>query len=92
MAETAWPLHSNGFVNGDGTINLGVSGYPDRTFIGDHDRSGEYDLFVTYDVSGLRDVDIFQFNELDPGTSYIAEITSASFDTVLGLFGSERLA
>jgi hypothetical protein len=75
-----------GTVNGDGTINLGVSGFPDSTFIGDHQQQGEYDLFVTYDAPLPSDVDIFQFNDLYPGLTYIAEITSASFDTVLGLF------
>ena len=77
-----------GFVTGDGEINLGVTGYPDFGFTGAHAQSGDYDLFVTYDISGLNDVDIFQFDGLNPGSTYIAEILEAEFDSVLGLFNS----
>ena len=78
----------NGVVQGDGSINLGVSGFSDFGFVGDHSQQGEYDLFVSYDTGIEGDVDIFQFNGLAAGYDYVAEVTSASFDTVLGLISS----
>lgn len=70
-----------GFVNADGTINLGVTGFLDYDFEGEHSQSGEYDLAVT--VGG--DVDFFNFSDLT-SQGFRAEVISTELDTVLGVF------
>ncbi|AEG02355.1 VPLPA-CTERM sorting domain-containing protein [Methylomonas methanica] len=83
-----------GQVNNDGTIKLQVTGFPNETFStepGSHSESGAFDLNVYLGIGSLADlgygdVDYFSFTGLTPDTAYKAEITSAEFDTTLGLF------
>jgi hypothetical protein len=47
-----------GRVNSDGTINLGVTGYPDINFVGETAEQGEFELFVklgTHEFTPLED-------------------------------------
>ena len=47
-----------GRVNSDGTINLGVTGYPDVDFVGNTPEQGEFELFVklgTHEFTPLED-------------------------------------
>jgi hypothetical protein len=47
-----------GRVNSDGTINLGVTGYPDVDFVGNTPDEGEFELFVklgTHEFTDLED-------------------------------------
>lgn len=76
-----------GTVNSDGSIRFGVTGCCDN-FDDTHTESGDYDLFVYlgFDQLGNGDVDFLSFEGLTPGTVMKAEITSADFDTTLGLF------
>jgi len=79
-----------GNVNSDGSIRLGVTGFSDFEFVGNHERTGTYDLFIVLDHV-LGDVDFVQFNlvDLDPTKRLIAEITSADFDPILGWFDDQ---
>lgn len=84
---SAW----GGQVNNGGTINLQITGYPssdniDDSFAGSHNESGYFDLKVYLGFSSIADVDFFSFTGLTPGALMKAEITSADFDTTLGLF------
>ena len=75
-----------GQVNSDGSINLKVTGYGDDTFAGLHTESGEFDLNIYFDLTSTGDIDFLSFTGLTPGALMRAEITSASFDTILGSF------
>lgn len=81
-----------GTVNTDGSIHFSVTGCCDN-FTGTHTESGNYDLLVFLgidspdDIIGYDgDVDFLSITGLTPGTQMIAEITSATFDSTLGLF------
>lgn len=86
-----------GAINLDGSINLGVTGFPNTDFDGtEHPQIGDYELniylgFDSIDSFGFSgsDVDFFSFTGLTPGALMNAEITSAEFDTTLGLFDSD---
>lgn len=82
----------SGAVNADGTIRLGVTGFSDFGFVGNHFQSGDYELFVALGTSTLPpldspvqgDVDFFTFSNLLAGSPFSAEITSGTFDSILG--------
>jgi hypothetical protein len=74
-----------GEVNSDGTIDLRVTAYGDPDFDGGHSYEGPYDLYVRLGRT-TWDVDYLSFSELVPGTPFTAEITSGTFNTVLGMF------
>jgi len=83
----------SGQVNPDGTINLDVSGFDDFDFLGEHEETGLFDLFIQLGTSEFisegenpGDVDFFTLTDLDPGAPFTLEVVSADFDTILGLF------
>jgi hypothetical protein len=74
----------DGSVNPDGTIRLGVTGFDDFGFIGNHFEAGPYDLFVRLGNTTFGDLDFFSFSGLVPGSPFTAEITLGTFDSMLG--------
>lgn len=75
-----------GQVNPDGSINIKVTGVGDENFTGLHDEVGRFDLNIYLGFDRIADVDFFSFTGLTPGVQMTAKITSADFDTTLGLF------
>ncbi len=75
-----------GTSDGSGNINLKVTGDDDDFYNGNHNESGDYELYLN--MSGM-DVDFFMFTGLSAGTSFSAEITAGDFDTVLGMFDED---
>ncbi len=73
-----------GAANSNDTINLGVTSFGDNGFTGAI-REGSYDLFLKLDGT-FADVDFLTFSGLTPGNEFVAEITSGTFDTLLGIF------
>ena len=73
----------NSTVNTDGSVRLEVTGYPDNSYEGQHEQTGRYELYVR---PGGSDVDIYEFTGLVPGATFLAEIESGEFDTILHWF------
>lgn len=76
----------SGFVDGSGTIHLGVSGFADFDFDGFED-DGCDDEFCRGEFG---DVDFLSFTGLTPGEFFFAQVNSqAGTDTLLGVFNDE---
>lgn len=73
-------------VNNDGSINLKVTGFNDSNFDGSHTLAGDFALNIYLGFDAIGEVDYLSFTGLTPGAQMKAEITSADFDTTLGLF------
>ena len=69
----------------NGEIYYEVTGYNDTGFTGNHTNTGYYDIVVNEYLESW-DLDYFLFSGLVPGSSFTAEITSATFDTMLGWY------
>ncbi|MGF1481177.1 MAG: hypothetical protein ACFB4I_17115 [Cyanophyceae cyanobacterium] len=80
-----------GSVNADGTINLGVTGFDDFDFDGNHLQTGDYELFITLGTNTFSggDVDFFEFAAGEASQGFTAEISPAGFDALLGVFAED---
>ncbi|HEY9818972.1 MAG TPA: hypothetical protein V6D20_24650 [Candidatus Obscuribacterales bacterium] len=57
---------------------------------GPHGVEGEYELYVKLGIDSLPgDIDFLVFPDLTPGSEFVAEVTLANFDPVLGWFDDE---
>jgi len=74
-----------GYVNGNGEVDIQVTGAGDDSFNGSHAQSGGYNLYVR--MESLYDIDFLSFRDLVPGSAFSAEITQGAFNPVLGWVG-----
>lgn len=94
-----------GEVADDGSLEFRVTLFPDFDFTGEytgrmpempsfeprpHGVAGEYDLYVKLGIDSLPgDVDFYTFPGLQPGSEFVAEVTLANFDPMLGWFDDQ---
>jgi hypothetical protein len=68
-----------------GWTNLVSGGVDQWAVSGGLDPGSTFDAYID-NLMSVYDVDFFTFQGLTPGTTFVAEITSGTFDTILGLF------
>lgn len=55
-----------------------------------HGAVGDYEMYVALGVDSIQgDVDFLSFPDLEPGSEFVAEITLANFDPILGWYDDE---
>lgn len=94
-ADGTLDLRVTGFpdFNFDGDYANDAGGFPGAPMPFEptgHGASGDYDLYVALGVDSIQgDVDFVSFPGLEPGREFIAEVTLANFDPILGWYDDD---